>query len=147
MGRSHFVIEVNIWANAILARASGQVSEQLIALGVVIRPSGVGLKGVRVEVVWHIDAAAGIGILVPRSADTRILLEDRVRHTESTKLYGHAEPRDTSADDQGVEFVSVSWRRHAPVHRALSEADLFADHRFVLGRDGFGNARTHCRDK
>ena len=128
----------DVAADVVLVGAALQIAPQLVALGKMLRPVMVGREGVGEEMVRRVDAAAGIGVLVPGAADGRILLDDGELDARLAQLDRHAEAGQPSADDHRTEARQHLGRRPgAPGHAArvaVAEAHLLEQQRDVFLR-------------
>ena len=87
------------------------VIEDLIPAGKLACPGRIGFRveGVTVEVVGRIDTTAGIGVLQPRPAESRVFLQDRERYAHLLQANCSADAAKTPADDDGISVVQVEF--------------------------------------
>src|SRR5579871_2761919 len=94
--------------------------------------------------VRRVDAAAGITVDVPRTAELRILLDNRVADAEMPECHGERNGAHAGADDQNMMLRQglVRWRS-APARLARDKSHLLAHQRRVFARDIFAEAGPH----
>ena len=120
-------------ADVVLVHHPLEVGLQLGLLGEEVRPFVGWLEAVAVEVISDVDPRAGIGVLPPRSADTRVLLDDRERDTRFLQPDPGQQTGFTAPDDDDGKVVTGGdVQRRAGPSVASVELHLLEHHRNVF---------------
>ena len=104
--------------DAVALHHVGEVALQLGLLREVLAPVVARLERVAVEVVADVDAAPGVGVLVPGAADAGVLLDDRERDARLLQPDAGEQPRLPAADDDDGERRARRPRRRRGRPRA-----------------------------
>src|ERR1700752_272196 len=88
-----------VLGQVMLVQDLGEIVLQLVLLGEEVRPIVVGFEAIAIEMVSDVDAGAGIAVLPPRSAGSRVLLHEgegdvALFEAEPGKNAGFAAPDD-----------------------------------------------------
>src|ERR1700712_3001296 len=104
-----------------------EVVEQFLALGEIARPWISRAERERIGMVRRIDAAAGVAVDIPGTAELRVLLDDGVGNAELAERDSERDGADAGADDQDVLAgeLFVLWR-FAPARLARQEPHFLA---------------------
>ena len=116
---------------------SVEVALQLGLAGEELAPLVARLERVAVEVVADVDAAAGVGVLVPGAADAGVLLDDRERDARLLEPDAGEQARLAAADHDHGERRARAASSDAEVDLArvgAVELHLLEEHGHVLVR-------------
>jgi hypothetical protein len=127
-----FGLESHVLADAVVVGRAFEVIPEFAALREQHRPVMIGGEGIRIEVIGRVDAAAGIGVLVPGAAHGGILFHDGERDAGLLQANGGAEAGHARADDEHAE---VRRRREIGLRRI--DAGGIEQGRFVRRRGQF----------
>ena len=146
-GAHHLGAEADVVGDAVLLHAALEVALQLGLLGEELGPAVVGGERVAVEVVAHVDPAAGEAVLVPGAADPRVLLDDRVGDAGLSQADAGEHPRHPGPDDHHAEGrLRLGGhrveRRHPPGVGPV-ELELLEHQRHVLVGDLLRHEEVH----
>ena len=133
-GRDDLGREPDVLAQAEDVGAAAEVVEQHVLGGEVERPVVALRERVAVVVVRVVDAAAGIGVLEPRTADVVVLLDDHERHAGLQEPVAGEQARHAGTDHDDLERHVGSDVGLVPSRRATilaSERELFFEQRQV----------------
>ena len=127
--REHLRLEADQLAQLEALGALAEISEQRGLGGIVIRPVGLLRERVREERVRHVDAAARVGVLVPRPPHFVVLLEHYAGHAGLREPMCRQQPRHAGANNHHAEIAARRERLRVPVRRAQI---VVADREFLL---------------
>ena len=128
-------VPADVRLDAVALHDVGEVRLDLGLACEVLGPMIARFERVAVEVVADVDAATGVGVLEPRAADLRVLLDDRERNPGLLQPDAGEKARLAATDDHdregrtrlrsGVELDPAARpRRRAPSPRASSARTL-----------------------
>ena len=131
-------LQAHVLQQAVLLGEGPEVAAEDVLGGVVHRPVVPLGEGVAVVVVGVVDPASRIGVLPPRAAHVRVLLDHDEVDAGLLEAVRGEQPRHAGADDRhgvrqlGSELVSVPGRRPQVLARdgelLLQERDVLAHH-------------------
>src|SRR5216683_1333221 len=104
-------VEADVAANVMFERDLLEIVQQFFALREITGPVVARAERERVRMIGRIDAAAGIPVDVPGSAEFVVLLDNGVGDTEPAERDAERDGADPGADDQDVLLLQLLARR------------------------------------
>ena len=140
----HLGLPADVRRDVVFLHDALEIGVQLGLFGEEVRPVIGRLEAVAIEVISHVDARTGVGVLVPRAADARVLLHDGERNAGLLEPDPRQQAGFTASDHDDSEVLAGGLSRG--VRRpgvAAVEFHLLEHHRDVFGRHRFANQPLH----
>ena len=140
----HLGLPADVRRNVVFLHDALEIGVQLGLFGEEVRPVIGRLEAVAIEVISHVDPRTGVGVLVPRAADARVLLHDGERNAGLLEPDPGQQAGFTASDHDDSEVLAggLRYRVRRPGVAAV-EFHLLEHHRDVFGRHRFANQPLH----